>query len=310
MARPPALPSMRGGCTPPEPAVHDDRPNHTAFRAALARAHHQLIDVPPVFHDPVALRIIGRPSADELVSQGTRGDSLYLRGLRATLAARSRIAEDALHKAVKAGVCQYVVLGAGLDTFAQRNPYGAAALQVFEVDHPATQAWKRRLVEEAGLPARDSLRWVPVDFERDSLRTALREAGFREDQPAFYSWLGVTMYLQPAATLSALREIALFSRAGAGIVFDVLDDPASLHLWRRLALRGMLRRFERLGEPWVGFFAPEALRAEMMAMGYADIRRYDADNVNARFFATRRAGLRMRPFGAIMQARVPRRASC
>jgi methyltransferase (TIGR00027 family) len=285
--------------------MQDDRPSHTAFRAALSRARHQLLDAPPVFHDPVALRIIGPAAADALARAGARGDNLFLRGIRAGLVARSRIAEDALHQAVKAGASQYVVLGAGLDTFAQRNPYGAGTLQVFEVDHPATQAWKRRLLQEAGLPGeQEALCWVPMNFERDSLATALRNAGFRPDRPAFFSWLGVTMYLPPAATLATLREIAGLAQAGGGIVFDMLDHPSRLPVWRRLLLRALRRRFQRMGEPWLGFFVPEALHAEMAAMGYEDICRHDAEAVNARFFAAHRPGLRMRPFGAIVQARL------
>lgn len=173
--------------------MHDDRPSTTAFRAAIARARHQLIDSPRVFDDPLALRILGPDTALELERLGRHRDNPYLRGLRASLVARSRIAEDALHEAVARGTTQYVVLGAGLDTFALRSPYPAARLRIFEVDRPATQSWKRQLLARAGLVAPAHLHWVPVNFGRESVGEALLGAGFDPTRPAFFSWLGVTM---------------------------------------------------------------------------------------------------------------------
>jgi methyltransferase (TIGR00027 family) len=288
--------------------MQDDRPSTTAFRAAVARARHQLIDTPTVFDDPLALRIVGDDTARELAALGRRRDNPYLRGVRASLVARSRITEDALHEAVRNGCSQYVVLGAGLDTFALRSPYPSDRLQVFEVDHPATQGWKRQTLASAGLREPEHLRWVPVNFGHEPLHGALMKAGFDRDRPTFFSWLGVTMYLPPEVTLATLGELAGLARAGGDIVFDVLDDPASLNPLLRLFLLALRRRFARMGEPWIGHFAPERLRAALLTLGFADVRRHDAKSVNPRFFAQHPRGLRMRPLGAIMQARLPRRA--
>jgi methyltransferase (TIGR00027 family) len=287
--------------------MHDDRPSTTALRAAIARARHQLIDWPRVFDDPFALRILGRDTAREIERQGRHGDSPYQRGVRASLVARSRITEDALHEAVLQGTTQYVVLGAGLDTFALRSPYPVHRLRVFEVDHPATQGWKRELLASAGLAVPAHLRWVPVNFGRDSVGEALLGAGFDPARPAFFSWLGVTMYLPPEVTLGTLRELAGLARAGGGIVFDVLNHPATLNPLLRLFLVALRRRFARMGEPWIGHFMPEHLGAQLQAMGFAEVRRHDAQHVNPRFFDGHTRGLRMRSLGSIVQATLPRR---
>src|SRR6059058_5976368 len=195
----------RPGCQRPESRIRGtdpmkkDTPSKTAWRVALARAAHQVIDpAPRVFDDPIALRIVGEAHAQALRSGRGRHGATYARRMRAFVVARSRIAEDELAAAVARGVRQYVVLGAGLDTFAWRNPHAAAGLRVFEVDHPATQAWKRRLVAAAGLPVEGCAAFVPVEFETQSWLGALLSAGFRPDVPTHFAWLGVTMYLSRA----------------------------------------------------------------------------------------------------------------
>src|SRR5262249_33250070 len=191
-----------------------DRPSATAYRVAMRRAAHQILDRPVVLEDPIALRIIGPRGAEQIRADPGRYDSSFGRALRLFLVARSRCAENALATAVAAGVRQYVVLGAGLDTFAYRNPFVAEGLRVFEVDVPATQAWKRELLARTGIAPPPSLTFVPVDFERQALPEQLRAAGFRADQPTFFSWLGVTMYLTRDAVLSTLKFLA--SRAPGG----------------------------------------------------------------------------------------------
>src|ERR1700678_242729 len=166
--------------------------SRTAHRVAIRRAAHQLLDHPKVLDDPLALRIIGRDAAEELQSN-PKEDHTFSRAFRAFMAVRSRYAEDELARAVAQGVSQYVVLGAGLDTFAYRNSH--PGLRVFEVDHPATQAWKREQLEAAEIPLPSSLAFVPVDFERRSLEAGIKESGFDVNAPAFFSWLGVTPYL-------------------------------------------------------------------------------------------------------------------
>src|SRR5580704_6309372 len=174
--------------------MQDARPSRTALRVALRRAAHQLYDARPlVLEDPVAVPILGKTYAEELRRTPTRSDRPFSVGLRAFLVARSRYAEDTLAHAVERGVKQYVLLGAGLDTFAHRNPH--SHLRVFEVDHPATQQWKRELLETSRLPAPGNLTYAPVDFERESLPEQLLSVGFDPDVPTFFAWLGVVPYL-------------------------------------------------------------------------------------------------------------------
>src|SRR3982074_2029576 len=169
-------------------------PSRTALRVALRRAAHQLYDAPPlILDDPIAVPILGTTYSGELCRTPTRPDRPFSVALRAFLVARSRYAEDTLARAIAQGVTQYVLLGAGLDTFAHRDPY--PHLRIFEVDHPATQQWKRELLETGSLPAPANLTYVPVDFEREWLPEQLYSAGFNPQVPTFFAWLGVVPYL-------------------------------------------------------------------------------------------------------------------
>src|SRR5262249_40747077 len=189
----------------------EDQPSRTAHRVALRRAAHQLWDIPRVFDDPIALKILPADASAELA--GSRlSDSTPARYLRAFMVARSRFAEDHLANAVARGVKQYVVLGAGLDTFAYRNPF--PDLHVYEVDFPATQAWKRELLHLGKISIPANLTFAPVDFEKDTLHEGLRHAGFKADEAAFFSWLGVTPYLAESTVLTTLRWIAQHRQNG------------------------------------------------------------------------------------------------
>src|SRR5215472_8729312 len=229
--------------------MQDNRPSVTARAVAMLRAAHQLYDHPTVLDDPVALAILGPETRKTLRSRRRRLLTGLSRRLRAFLVARSRVAEDALAEAVTRDVRQYVILGAGLDTFAYRNPYPATQLRVFEVDHPATQAWKRRQLAAAGVALPESLTFVPVDFESQSLAERLADAGLRAAEPVFFSWLGVTMYLTRAAVLATLDYVAQLP-AGSGIVFDYAVPPATLSLIRRVVVHAVMRRVAAAGEPW------------------------------------------------------------
>src|SRR5436305_911210 len=193
------------------------QPSRTALGAAGLRAAHQLLDGAAIFKDPLALRILGA-DADGLVRDAeTETDPLRQR-LRWFIAARSRIAEDALAAAVKRGARQLVVLGAGLDTTAYRA-LPSQDLRMFEVDHPATQAWKRERLVEAGIQLPASLTFVPVDFERATLPEGLGASGFDPAQPTFFTWLGVVPYLTDEAIFSTLGFIAGLP-GRAEVVFD------------------------------------------------------------------------------------------
>ncbi len=264
--------------------------SRTARRVAIRRAAHQLLDHPRVLDDPLALRIIGSEAAEELRSN-PKEHHAFSRAFRAFMAARSRYAEDELACAVARGVRQYVVLGAGLDTFAYRNPH--AGLRVFEVDHPATQVWKREQLEAAGIAIPAALTFVPVDFERQTLAEGLGQSGFDSSAAAFFSWLGVTPYLTRDACMTTLSFIAGMP-AGSGVVFDFAVDPALLNAGQRQALDALSERVARYGEPFQLFFDPGKLRDELKSLGFHRTEFLQGKEINARYFNDRKDGLLVR----------------
>lgn len=277
----------------------EGRPSQTAWRVALRRAAHQVTDTPIVFDDPLALRIVG--AADD--SQAFRSDAeqtRLARALRAFMAARSRIAEEELAAAVRRGVRQYVVLGAGLDTFAYRNPFGSE-LRVFEADFPATQVWKRMRLRDAGIDEPDWLRFVSVDFATQSAFDALEDAGLDRNAPVWFSWLGVSMYLEPQAVWSTLSSIAALA-PGSGVVFDYSIDPETLTPPFRMVYDEMARRVAAAGEPWVSSFSPERLRDGLHAAGFTSVRDRGGDDINTALFADRSDGLRVGGMARLMTA--------
>jgi methyltransferase (TIGR00027 family) len=267
----------------------------TAQRAAMIRSAHQILDEPRVFDDPLALRIIGAESSSVL--QAAPVSDL----LRAFIAARSRYAEDVLGEAVRSGLRQYVILGAGLDTFAYRNPYTQARLRVFEVDHPATQSWKRAQLEVAGISIPASLTFVPVDFETHTMADGLRQATFDHGEPAFFSWLGVTPYLTGEAIASTLKFIAALKK-GSAVVFDYVISPSLLNPQQRSAFDDLSKRVAMAGEPWQTFFDPSSLAADLKAFGFEEAIDLGPDEINARYFIGRNDNLKVRGFGHIMKA--------
>jgi methyltransferase (TIGR00027 family) len=264
--------------------------SRTAHRVAIRRAAHQLFDQPRVLDDPLALRIIGSEAAEELRSN-PKEDHAFSRAFRAFMAARSRYAEDELSGAVGHGVTQYVVLGAGLDTFAYRNPH--PAVRVFEVDHPATQAWKRDQLHMASIAIPPSLTFVPIDFEQQTLADGLGQSGFNAKAAAFFSWLGVTPYLTREACITTLSLIAGMP-AGSGVVFDFAVDRALLNLGQRIALDALSKRVARYGEPFQLFFDPAELQDELKGMGFQRTEFLQGKELNARYFKDRKDGLLVR----------------
>lgn len=274
------------------------QPSRTAFGVAKRRAVHQLWDSPRVLDDPVAVKIIGHDAAAE-ISGARPSESAFSVFLRAFVVARSRYAEDQLAQAVAHSVRQYVVLGAGLDTFAYRNPH--RDLKVFEVDHPATQAWKQRGLRQAGIEIPPNLVFVPFDFESESLAEALNQGGFQPEQPAFFSWLGVTQYLERKTTLETLRW-SITSCARNGVVFDYGIPRESLSPGSQLAFDALAARVADAGEPFVNFFDPADLARELRAMGYTQLEDLGADEINSRYFDARIDGLRTGGAGRLMCA--------
>jgi methyltransferase (TIGR00027 family) len=244
--------------------MRDGQPSLTARGAAVYRAIHQSHEDAAIFRDPFAERILDdetRATLDEIAADPSR------RGIRLFIVSRSRFSEDALAASVARGARQVVVLGAGLDTFSLRNPF--PDVRVFEVDFPATQAWKRERLREAGIAAPDTLTFAPVDFECESLAEGLARAGFRHDRPAFFQWLGVVMYLTREAISSTLDYVA--SVPASAVAFDYTKPFESYAPDHRASLIAMAESAAARGEPWLSFFDPPEIAAILRDRGFTDI---------------------------------------
>jgi len=254
-----------------------NEPSRTALIPARHRAAHQLLDHGSILHDPYAMKILGEDEKDVLKAASEHPLATIGRLLAV---ARSRIAEDALSQAVERGIRQIVILGAGLDTFALRNPHGAQ-IRIYEVDHPATQAWKRQRLAEAQLALPPGLVFAPVDFERDDLAENLVGAGFQRDSPAFFTWLGVVPYLTQDAIGVTLDHMA--SIPNSEVVFDYLEPAAAFSTEMRETVTQRIEQLEKMGEPWRGRFDPADMAAILRSHGFSDIEDIDYQHIASRF---------------------------
>lgn len=273
------------------------KPSRTALRVAIRRAAHQLADLPPILNDPIVVRLITPETVGPSYARDMeRAMHPVARDFRAMMAARSRYAEDRLAAAVAAPVPdpvrQYVVLGAGLDTFAYRNPF--AGLRVFEVDFPATQEWKRWVLSVCGIAVPENLVFAAVDFEHKALRDGLREAGVDLNAPAFFSWLGVVPYLTLDAFRATLETIAQFP-AGSGVSFDYGFPPETLSAEKRMIFDRLAERVAMAGEPFRLFFTAEQVEAEFQRAGFQRVEQFSNDDLNAHYFQNRADGLVLSP---------------
>jgi len=258
----------------------------TALRVAIRRAAHQLVDSPRILDDPIAIRLVGPGFARDM----ERAMEPVARDFRAFMAVRSRLVEDRLAEAVARGVTQYVVLGAGLDTFAYRNPF--PSLRVFEVDFPATQEWKHAMLDNAEISFPPNLTFVPLDFEHKALKAALEESGFNAASPAFFGWLGVVPYLTLDAFRSTLEAIAQLP-AGSGVGFDYALAPETLSPVGRKAFDALAGRVAKAGEPFRLFFTPATLELELLHAGFQRVEQLDSDHLNRLYFKNRADGLKL-----------------
>lgn len=217
-----------------------------------------------IFRDPFAEKILDDETRAAL--HGMAADP-SLRGMRLFIVSRSRFSEEALAARVARGAKQVVVLGAGLDTFSLRNPF--PDVRVFEVDFPATQAWKRERLQESRLVLPETLTFAPVDFERESLAEGLARAGFRRDRPAFFQWLGVTPYLTREAISSTLDYIA--GIPGSGVAFDYTEPFENQSPERRARLTAVAEGAAARGEPWLSFFDPPEIADILRGKGFTEI---------------------------------------
>jgi methyltransferase (TIGR00027 family) len=284
--------------------MKENCPSTTAWRVALRRAAHQLLDVPIIFNDPLAMRIVGANSATPPQSgEDWLAETPLSRVLRASLAARSQFVEDGFRLAAGQGVGQLVVLGAGLDTLAYRNPTLENRLRIFEVDHPATQAWKRKQLEETGIAIPPHLTFAPIDFESQTLKGGLLEAGFDLNKKTFFSWLGVSMYLSLDAIEGTLRFVASLP-SGSGIVFDYMIAPSLLSPTARRVLDGLAQRVSSAGEPFQTFFEPLLLEQTLREMGFTQILDMSPEQLDERYCRGRTDGLRVGKLARVMHAQV------
>jgi len=248
-------------------------PSRTAWGAARHRAVHQLVDGGAVFKDPFAVSILGGEIGDTHEDPLSREDDNHpgTRALRFFIAARSAYAETKLAEAVaNRGVSQLVVLGAGFDTFALRNPFGSA-LRVFEVDLPATQAWKRERLAAMCIGLPEWLTFAGVDFERESFVERLVATGFDPAQRSFVFWLGVTMYLTREAVERSLAAVTAWP-GGGEIVFDYAEPPSvDMSEGARAARDALAQRVAAIGEPLIGLMEPDALHSRLSKLGYCGV---------------------------------------
>jgi methyltransferase (TIGR00027 family) len=254
-------------------------PSRTARQVAGSRAAHQIADNASVFEDPFARVIL---DAEAIAAADEQARDPGRKPFRMFLAARSRFADDCIAREVRAGLRQVVVLGAGLDTFGLRNPYRDLGMQVFEVDHPATQAWKRERLAASGVALPAELTFVPVDFERDDLQSELAASGLRRDEPALYVWLGVVPYLERQTVFSLLRFVA--GSAEAGIVFDYSEPLENYSPERRTAAEAMAARVAASGEPWITHLDPAELAGELTTMGFRHVEDLGPTEMAKRYF--------------------------
>ncbi|MBU1643049.1 class I SAM-dependent methyltransferase [bacterium] len=264
-------------------------PDNTAVRTALWRALHLEADSPPhVFEDEIGLKL----AAPEEGWQNRPDMSPFTRPFRASILARARFVEDQVLEQIAHGVKQYVILGAGLDTFLQRRPELAADLRVFEIDKPGPQEWKRRRLNDLGLGISPFLRFVPVDFEAgDAWWEQLAESGFDPGQPAIVASTGVSMYLTREAITETLRQVAALA-PGSALVMSFMLPIELLDAEIRPGVERAAEGARASGTPFISFFTPAEMLGLARDAGFKAVQHVSADHLAQRYFADRTDGLR------------------
>jgi len=265
-------------------------PDSSAVRVALWRALHLEVDAPPpVIADDVGIKLAAPEQAwRERMDMHPAGTRLF----RASILARARFIEDLVADEAARGVAQYVILGAGLDSFAQRRPELAAKLTVFEVDRPSPQAWKRQRLEALGFGVPDHLKLVPVDFEAGgSWWQALQRAGFDAARPAVVASTGVSLYLTKEANAATLRQVAKLA-PGSTLAMTFIQPIEMADPEERFGFEAAIRGARAAGTPFVSFFAPEEIVALARDCGFTHATHVPAADLAARYFAGRRDGLK------------------
>ncbi len=257
----------------------------------MMRAQHYLHDERPlIFEDPFALRLLSHKLAEDAQAAGFQTPIQFRVG--ALLLARSRYAEDCFEKALNKGVRQYVSLGAGLDTFALRRHDLVTQIRVYEIDQPATQQWKKRQMESSGCGIPDNLEFVPANLEKETVRQALARSSFNSTEPAFFSWLGTTMYLTREAIFHTLESFASGLAPGSEIVFDYRipiefvspEDVENAQIgWKAGAA---------MGEPQYAWLNPLTFPDEVREVGLEVVENLSPQQMTERYFSGRNDALK------------------
>ncbi len=271
--------------------MEPDKPSATALAVSMQRAAHLILDgEPKIFEDQFALPFIGQQSESSFKSLQTPEAKFT----RSCILCRSRYAEDLLYKAISRGVKQYVILGAGLDSFAYQNKNLSDKLRIFEVDHPASQEWKRKRIEEAGISLPENVCFVPIDFELQSLEEGMAQGGYIPDDPTFFSWLGVTYYLTEDAVFNTLQYVATSAAPDSEIVFEYVLPDSMLSEEVLAMFKNSRHVFGGFGEPWISTFSPDYMASKLNEIGFDLIEEIDRKKVNAynqKYFLKRTDGL-------------------
>jgi methyltransferase (TIGR00027 family) len=260
-------------------------PSRTAMATAGLRLMHLMLDTPPwVLEDRVAEKLLSASALEKIKAANAYYQTAEMRALRAHVVLRSRFAEDRLAMAVQQrDVGQYIVLGAGFDSFALRQPTWAHSLQIFEVDQPASQNLKRTRISEGGLTLPENIHFISIDFEQEALGDGLKRCAVKWDQPTFFSWLGVTMYLNGAAIEAVLQTVASFP-VGSEIVFTFARKNDNVR-------SPFDERSARVGEPWHTYFEPEELKNKLHNAGFLNVNFLSSEEADAFYFSRSGGGL-------------------
>jgi methyltransferase (TIGR00027 family) len=284
--------------------------SRTALATAMMRSLHTRADPLPLIDDPWGERLVPEEAKQVMreLMPPTDGTTLDAR-LRAIPAysnviTRSRYAEDALAAAVARGVRQTVLIGAGFDSYALRRPEAARDVAVFEIDHPATQGLKRMRLARLGVAGPAALHFLPADLAREGLADVLARSPFQRDQPAFFSWLGVTMYLSREANLATLRDVAAASAPGSELVFSYMDQAMFGDGPDAAAFRALQQSVSSIGEPFLSGFDPATLDADLKGLGLDLLEDLNDVQLVARLDPQGRNGLRPASRSRIARVRV------
>ena len=283
-----------------EPGKH----SYMAEGTALLRAAHQVLDdEPKILQDPLAVTLFGANTKELIQADLERLQSKYLRSARTFAVLRSRYVDDELSGAIDAGIGQYVILGAGLDTSPYRPSHASQTLAVFEVDHPDTQRWKLEKLSQADIRVPANLRHVAIDFEHQTLADELVANGFDTNVPTFFSWLGVTYYLRRESVFDTFRFVAKMP-AGSQVVFDFTLADSELDAEGLQAYAKISQHLDRHGEPWLARFGPGTLENDLKNLGFSQVCYFSQALARERYLKDRMDGLSLNIMMQLMSATV------